>query len=92
MSLFAWFLPEARIRTLYWFLMRGGVTLIPAWLMVGWYVAGDLYSQLSGGSKGTNLVAHLSGALLGILIGLIFLGARRARLREETAHLLVPDQ
>lgn len=92
MSLFAWFLPEARIRTLYWFLLRGGVTLIPAWLMVGWYVCGDLYSQLSGGSKGVNLVAHLSGALLGFLIGLIFLGARRARLHEETAHLLVPDQ
>lgn len=92
MSLFAWFLPEARIRTLYWFLMRGGVMLIPAWLMVGWYVAGDLYAQLTGGSRGINLVAHLSGALLGFLTGVLFFGARRTQLREETAHLLVADR
>lgn len=91
MSLFAWFMPDARIRTLYWFMMRGGVTLIPAWIVVGWYVAGDLFSMLTGGSQGINLVAHVSGALLGVVAGMLFFQPRRARLREETAHLLTPD-
>jgi membrane associated rhomboid family serine protease len=92
MSLFAWFLPEARIRTFYWFLVRVGVTLIPAWFVVAWYVGGDLFTQLNGGSKGVNLVAHLSGALLGFIAGVLFFRARRSRLREETAHLMVPDR
>jgi membrane associated rhomboid family serine protease len=91
MSLFAWFMPEARIRSVYWFLMRGGITLIPAWLVVGWYVAGDIYSLSTGGGHGVNLVAHVSGAILGYLAGPLLFQGRKDWLREETKGLLAPD-
>lgn len=93
MSLFAWFMPEAQVRVFWFFLMRFGVRMIPAWFVVAWYVAGDAFSLFTSGNHGgINLVAHVSGAALGCVFGMLFFRGRRQWLREETGHLMVPDR
>lgn len=77
-ALFAYFIPRAKIRCFLWLVVFFRRLSIPAWLLAVWYIGWDVYAQLTGdGSSRVNLVAHLSGAALGLGIGLVFFRAKR---------------
>jgi membrane associated rhomboid family serine protease len=61
---------------------------LPAWLLATWYVGWDLYAIFTTeGKTGVNLVAHLSGAALGLL-----LGATLFRQKRHWAQELVEEK
>jgi membrane associated rhomboid family serine protease len=77
-ALFAYFLPKAKIRCFLWLVVLYRRFGVPAWLLATWYIGWDVYAQLTGdGNSRVNLVAHLSGAALGLSIGLVFFRAKR---------------
>ena len=82
MALLAWFMPRVKVRCFLWVIVIFRIVLVPAWLFVGWYVGWDAWRLLSGAGAGSvNLVAHVSGGLLGVLAGLAFFRNRRTRVR-----------
>lgn len=86
MALFAFFLPDGRIKCLLWFLLIVRFIGVPAWLLVLWYAGWDVYTLLSGADhQGINLVAHVSGAGLGYLAGVLFFRERRQEVRAGVA-------
>lgn len=90
-GLFVFLLPTAKIRCFFWFLVIVRVLRVPAWFLAGWYIGWDVF-QLYKAESGSdiNLVAHVSGAAIGFLIGIIFYRHRRPvitpskRLRKST--------
>ncbi|WP_455203887.1 rhomboid family intramembrane serine protease [Kaarinaea lacus] len=90
-GLFVFMIPTARIRCFFWLLVFVRILRIPAWILALWYVGWDvfqLYSQTA--TSNVNLVAHVSGAAIGLLIGIIFYRNKRPsitgskRLRKPT--------
>ncbi len=77
LGLFVYFLPRAKIRFFYWFMLSVGTIGIPALLVAIWYVGWDLYYQLSGTGDYINFVAHLAGAAFGLGIGVVFFRNKR---------------
>jgi membrane associated rhomboid family serine protease len=77
LTLFVYFLPRARIRFAFWFLLAAGTFAVPAWLVAVWYVGWDLLYQLSYPHSGINYVAHLAGAAFGLALGLTLFRAKR---------------
>jgi membrane associated rhomboid family serine protease len=85
-ALFTYFLPRAKISCFIWLIVLFRRFAIPAWLLAVWYIGWDVYAQVSGGGdSGINLVAHLSGAALGLLIGITFFRTKRHWARELVA-------
>lgn len=77
-ALFAFFIPTAKIRCFLWLFVFFRRISIPAWILAGWYIGWDVYHQSFGeGNSGVNLVAHLSGAAIGLALGLLFFRAKR---------------
>ncbi len=73
MALTAFFLPGAPIRTVLWVIVRFFTIRVPAWFLALWYSGFDAHQLLSGAqSGGVNLVAHVSGAVLALVFGLLF--------------------
>jgi membrane associated rhomboid family serine protease len=71
-GLFAYLAPTARIRCVLWLLVFWRVLRVPAWVLALWYVGWDVYSLThNDGSSHVNFVAHVSGAALGYLSGLV---------------------
>lgn len=78
MALFVFFIPRARISCFLWLVVFFRRFALPAWLLAGWYIGWDVYAELTGaGSPGVNLVAHLSGAAIGFILGVIFFREKR---------------
>lgn len=77
-ALFVYFIPHARISCFLWLVVFYRRFALPAWLLATWYVGWDIYAIFTGeGSAGVNLVAHLSGAALGLLLGVTFFRQKR---------------
>jgi membrane associated rhomboid family serine protease len=68
MGMFAYAMPDARIRTFIWFFWRMWFKALPAWFIVGWYVGFDALMLLSKSGGTVNLVAHVSGASIGAFL------------------------
>lgn len=86
MTLFVFFLPTGGIRCLLWLVVVLHRFSVPAWLLVGWYVSIDaLQFAFVEERSEVNLVAHLGGAVLGYVLGALFLRTRRERLRQGLA-------
>ncbi|VAW78480.1 hypothetical protein MNBD_GAMMA15-569 [hydrothermal vent metagenome] len=85
MTLFTFFMPRERIKCFFWFLLIVRVLSVPAWLLVVWYIGWDAYDLfvLSDTRSGVNLTAHVSGAALGYLIGVIFFRERRRKIKAQ---------
>ena len=87
-ALFVFFIPQARISCFLWLVVFFRRFAVPAWLLAAWYIGWDLYSGLRGGADlRVNLVAHLSGAALGFLIGVTVF-----RQKRHWAQELVEDK
>lgn len=90
LGLFVYFLPKAKIRFFFWFMLSVGTIGIPAWLVAAWYIGWDLLYQTTKVAGSTNFVAHLAGAALGLGIGLAFFRSKRHWAKElvlETVDL-----
>jgi len=83
-GLFTYFLPTAGIKCFVWVLIWLRTFVIPAWILMVWFVGWDIY-HLAGdqGETGINLMAHVSGAAMGLLLGLLFFRMRRQDVQED---------
>ena len=77
MGMFAWFLPAHGIRCIWWFFVIFKRIVVPAWILFVWYLGWDVYALTQGDSGGVNLVAHVSGAIIGYGVGFVFLRRRK---------------
>lgn len=91
LALFTYFLPRAKIRFFFWFMLSVGTLGIPAWIVSLWYVGWDLYNQLSGTGGYVNFVAHLAGAAFGLGIGITLFRGKRHWTRELVLESGSPD-
>jgi membrane associated rhomboid family serine protease len=83
-GLFAYLAPTARIRCVLWLLVFWRVLRVPAWILALWYVGWDVYNLThNNGSSHTNFVAHVSGAALGYLSGVVFFRRRKEWVDEH---------
>ncbi|MCK4742361.1 MAG: rhomboid family intramembrane serine protease [Sulfuriflexus sp.] len=83
-GLSAYFMPKARVNTLIWFIIPIKRVAIPVWFLAIWFVGFDAWELLSEGmNQGVNLVAHVSGGVVGYLIGLFYFKERKAEIAEE---------
>ena len=83
-GLFAYLAPTTRIRCLLWLLVFWRVLRVPAWILAVWYVGWDIYSLMHyNGSSHVNFVAHVSGAALGYLSGLVLFRKRKEWVNEH---------
>lgn len=91
LALFTYFLPRAKIRFFFWFMLSVGTLGIPAWIVAIWYVGWDLYDQLSGTGGYVNFVAHLAGAAFGLAIGATVFRGKRHWTKELVLESGSPD-
>ncbi|MES9990604.1 MAG: rhomboid family intramembrane serine protease [Candidatus Thiodiazotropha sp.] len=79
-------LPSAKIRCFFWFLFFYKIFRIPALLLAVWYVGWDIYEMhLYGNNSYINYVAHVSGAAIGAVLGIIFFLFRKEHIRASVA-------
>lgn len=83
-ALLAWFMPTAKIRCFYWFLVKIGTVAVSAWILALVYVGLDLYTLMTQEEMGgVNIIAHLSGALIGVLMGVLFFRRQRRAIQID---------
>jgi membrane associated rhomboid family serine protease len=69
-AMLTYFLPTAKIRCFYWFLVKIGTMAVSAWILALIYIGVDVFTLLTQDEMGgVNLIAHVSGAVLGFLLG-----------------------
>ncbi|MCU7843570.1 MAG: rhomboid family intramembrane serine protease [Candidatus Thiodiazotropha sp. (ex Monitilora ramsayi)] len=79
-------MPSARIRCLFWFLIIFKVFRIPALFLALWYIGWDIYEMNSQGNDSyINYVAHVSGAGIGALFGLVYYLFRKNEIRASVS-------
>ncbi|MEM7431455.1 MAG: rhomboid family intramembrane serine protease [Pseudomonadota bacterium] len=79
-GLFAYLLPQGRIRCFYWFLILFGTLSVPGWLLALWYIGGDIFQLIRHDDHGgINVIAHVTGGIAGYLYGIVFLNKARNR-------------
>lgn len=70
MAMLAYFMPTAKIRCFYWFLVKFGTVAVSAWVLAVIYIGLDVWTLFSQEEMGgINLVAHVSGAFIGVMLG-----------------------
>ncbi|MEJ2345273.1 MAG: rhomboid family intramembrane serine protease [Gammaproteobacteria bacterium] len=84
MALWAFLMPRARVHCFAWLLVLYRRFSVPAWLFVLWYAGWDTWTLFADGSGGgINLVAHVSGAAIGLGIGAVVFSGLRRRLAQS---------
>jgi membrane associated rhomboid family serine protease len=91
-GLSAYLMPRARIRTFIWLGFWAWILYVPAWIFATWYIGRDIFDLLMDGNEGgTNIVAHVSGALTGYYLGRKWLSDRKwlieVELQDEIEHM-----
>jgi len=80
-AMLTYFLPTAKIRCFYWFLIKIGTVAISAWILALVFIGVDIYTLMTQDELGgINLIAHVSGAFLGLLLGLVFFRKQKRRI------------
>jgi membrane associated rhomboid family serine protease len=90
--------PHGRIRTLIIFGIFITVTMIPAWMMIGYWIVLQVISGLgslntigdSGG--GVAFFAHIGGFVAGLVLVWVFRDKRRLEAQRAARHGRMPDQ
>ncbi len=84
MGLFTYLMPTGKIRCILWFVFYLKRLLIPAWVLAAWYMGWDIYNLMTDdGKAGVNFVAHVSGAAIGVLLGMSLFRAEKKRMIAE---------
>lgn len=86
MALLAVLAPRIKIRCFFWLLFLVRFFSLPALFLASWYVGWDIYNLATQDSSGINLVAHVSGAASGALVGIIYWLLRPEYVRHINAH------
>ena len=72
-AMLAYFLPTAKIRCFYWILIKIGTVAVSAWFLALIFIGVDVWTLMTADDLGgVNLIAHISGAVIGFLAGVIF--------------------
>jgi membrane associated rhomboid family serine protease len=80
-AMLTYFLPTAKIRCFYWFIIKIGTVAVSAWLLALFFIGVDVYTLLSQDEMGgINLVAHVSGAFLGFALGFTFFRSQKRQI------------
>jgi membrane associated rhomboid family serine protease len=86
MGLLVYLWPQARIRTLLWVVIIFRRVSIPAWVLALFYVGWNVRYMLENVETNVNLIAHISGAALGYLLGLTMLRKNKKELLSLLAE------
>lgn len=84
-GVFAYLMPTVNIRCLLWLFVFIRRFSVPAWLLALWFVGWDIYGVLSSEASNVNFVAHLSGAFIGVLFGILFLRKTKLQFARDGA-------
>jgi len=77
-AMLAFFMPTAKVRCFYWFIIKFGTVAISAWILALFFIGIDIWTLMSQEEMGgINLIAHVSGAAIGLVIGVIFFRRHR---------------
>ena len=80
-AMLTYFLPTAKIRCFYWFIIKIGTVAVSAWFLALIFIGLDIHTLLSQDEMGgVNLIAHVSGAFLGFLIGATLLRKQKRQI------------
>ena len=82
-SLMNWFkrLTTMVIRCFYWILIRFGTVAVSAFVLALIFIGIDVYTLITQDELGgINLIAHVSGAALGFLLGFSFFRAQKRQI------------
>ena len=84
MTLAAWFAPQVRIKFFFFYFLFFGVVSWPLWGVAGWYVFWDLWNNYFYGKWSyINHVAHLAGAVFGLILGITVFRHKRHWAQEH---------
>ncbi len=75
-------LPKVNIKCFFWFILIFRTFRIPALFLAIWYVGWDFYDMKHDRGSNVNYVAHVSGALTGILFALFYATSRKQFIRK----------
>lgn len=82
-ALCAYFLPRGRIHCFFWIFVFIRRFSLPIWVFALWFVGWDIFNLFNADEKsGINFVAHVSGAGLGYLTGMLLFRQRREEVRS----------
>jgi membrane associated rhomboid family serine protease len=88
LALITTLMPGAYVRCFFWFLIFVRRFNVPLLLLAAWYLGWDLFNHYtSDGSSRTNYVAHISGAVTGVLLGLLYRLFHAGRMRALQAEM-----
>lgn len=77
-AMLAFFMPTAKVRCFYWFIIKIGTVAVSAWILALFYFGLDVYTLMSQDEMGgINLIAHISGAIIGFAMALMFFRKQR---------------
>lgn len=83
-AMLAFFMPLAKVRCFYWILIKIGTVAVSAWLLALVYIGLDVFTLLTQEEMGgVNLVAHVSGALIGFLLAAAFFRRQRREITVD---------
>ncbi|MCB1667140.1 MAG: rhomboid family intramembrane serine protease [Porticoccaceae bacterium] len=86
MTALAVMLPTIKIRCFFWFLVYIRVFRIPALSLAAWYIGWDIYGMKQAGNDSyINYVAHVSGAIIGGVLGIFCIFFRKETLNKAIA-------
>jgi len=82
-SIFIALMPRAKVRCIFWFIVIFRRISLPAWILGIWNIAWDIVQlSYSFHQSGINFVAHISGALFGVALGLWLFSNTKDGIRE----------
>lgn len=77
-GLFTFLMPMARIRCFFWFFVIVKKLSLPAWILAFWYIGWDVFHLYTDPDQSNiNLIAHVSGAAIGFVAGVLFFRNQR---------------
>ncbi|MCG8489703.1 MAG: rhomboid family intramembrane serine protease [Chromatiales bacterium] len=83
MALFVYFLPRTKIRCFFWFIVFFKRFSISAWFFVAFFVGWDIFYLFNDeGSSNINFAAHVGGAMVGYLLGLILFRRQKREVNQ----------
>ena len=89
MTLAAYLAPKVKIKFFYFYFLFFGVLSWPLWSVAIWYVFWDLWANhFSRDWSNVNYAAHLTGAAMGLILGLTLFREKR---HWVTEHLVVDE-
>ncbi len=71
-------LPKVNIKCFFWFIIIFRTFRVPALFLAAWYVGWDFYDMKNDRGSNVNYVAHVSGALTGILFAFYYVTSKKS--------------